>query len=69
MELNEAQKRVVEEASQLDAKIERLEAFLAAEYVTNVVSAHEITLMGSQLEAMKTYSVFLRARIEYWATH
>ena len=65
MELQPHQQRVVEEKFQLDDKIQKLEAFLASDKVQHV-DGHEITLLGSQLQAMKTYSAFLNARIQYW---
>ena len=65
MELQPHQQRVVEEKEQLDDKIQKLEAFLNSDKI-ELVDGHERTLLGSQLHAMKTYSAFLNARIQYW---
>ena len=67
MELQPHQQRVVDEAEQLDDKIAKLEVFLKSDKVS-LVDGHEVTLLGSQLHAMKTYSAFLHARITYWKT-
>ena len=65
MELQPHQQRVVEEAEQLDDKITKLEAFLKSDKVS-VVDGQEVTLLGTQLQAMKNYSDLLHARISYW---
>lgn len=65
MQLQPHQQRVVEEAEQLDDRIAKLQSFLDSEKSANV-DGHERTLLGSQLQAMRTYSSFLHARMYYW---
>lgn len=64
-ELAPHQQRVVEEARELDEKIDKLDAFLRTEKAA-AIDGTEKTLLGSQLMAMKVYSNFLHARIRLW---
>jgi len=60
--MKEYQKRVVEEKIDLDAKIEKIHAFLIS--APDTLSSEEYCRMSRQMTAMRKYSEILEERIE-----
>lgn len=56
--------RLVEEKTQLDEKIEKLEAFISSENFQNIEGV-QMSLLNAQLFAMKTYSQIMLERISW----
>jgi hypothetical protein len=64
------QQRLVDEKTELDSKLERLNVFLASDMVTcddSVVNAAEIERLQRQVKIMEEYSAVLAERIEAFA--
>lgn len=56
--------RLVEEKTQLDEKIEKLEVFISSENFQNIEGV-QMSLLNAQLSAMKTYSQIMLERISW----
>lgn len=52
------------ELAELKERIDKLDKFLKTNPIVNTLSAEQRTLMGVQLQAMKTYHKVLNRRIE-----
>jgi len=62
--MEEYQKRVIDEADQLDEKIKKLKCFI--EYPPNSVGLPELNRLCRQLDAMQLYSYILHNRIKHF---
>jgi hypothetical protein len=56
--------RLIDEKSQLDEKIEKLEAFTLGEHFQKIEAVQK-SLLNAQLLAMKTYSQILTERLAW----
>jgi len=58
-------KEIIIENNDLAKRIIKLEDFLKSED-TNKLDKDQLSLLGTQLTAMRTYSICLRERIDRW---